>query len=173
MEKLLLISGSVGVGKTTIGNELSTLLEADEVRHTYMDLDALAYTFPRSSSDPFGDELAIENLIAVWANCRKRGSENLIIPRVIDSKAYAQKISDAVGIPNPVICRLTASDQTLLQRVRTREIGSNLSWHENRTIDLSAELDKSAIEDFTIETDARSITDIATDIMQRISWCRS
>ena len=54
IEKLLLISGPVGVGKTTVANELSTLLEVDGIAHTFVDLDALTYTFPRSASDAFG-----------------------------------------------------------------------------------------------------------------------
>lgn len=38
---LLLISGAVGVGKSTIANEPSSVLEDDGVSHTAIDLDAL------------------------------------------------------------------------------------------------------------------------------------
>lgn len=167
---LLIISGPVGVGKTTIANELSTLLEADGIPHTFVDLDALAYTFPRSAADPFGDALALENLGAVWTNCRRRGARNLIVPRVVETREYPRKVADSVGVPDPLVCRLTASDRTLLQRVRTREIGSNLVWHEERSLRLSAELAKSGFEDFCVATDDRSITGIATEIRQRVDW---
>ncbi len=170
IEKLLLISGPVGVGKTTVANELSTLLEVDGIAHTFVDLDALTYTFPRSASDAFGDILALENLTAVWGNCRRRGSKNLIIPRVVESRDYAMRISDAVSIPNPVICRLTASSQTLLDRVRIREIGSNLAWHEKRSLQLSNTLDKSGIEDFCVSTDQRTIKEIAEEMLQEVNW---
>jgi len=170
LEKLLFISGPVGVGKTTVASELSSLLEIGEIPHTFVDLDALTYTFPRNASDPFGNELALENLVGLWQNSRKRHSKNLIIPRVIEHKDQVVKISDALGIPAPVVCRLTASNETLLERVRTREIGSNLKWHEKRSLELSAILDKGKLEDFCITTDGRSITEIATDIMNRISW---
>lgn len=171
-ETLLLISGPVGVGKTTIANELSNLLEDDGVPHTYVDLDYLTCTFPRSDADPYGNKLALQNLQAVWENSRKLGSKNLIIPRVIESKAEAAKIAAVVGIATPIICRLTASDQTLLERVRTREIGSGLLWHEKRSIQLSAELSESKVEQLCIATDNRSVTEIATELMQQVGWER-
>ena len=171
-ETLLLISVPVGVGKTTIANELSNLLEHDGVPHTYIDLDALTYTFPRSEADPFGNELALKNLSAMWENSRKLGSKNLIIPRVIESKAEATNIAAAVGIEAPIICRLTASDDTLLERVRAREIGSGLGWHEKRSIQLSAELSESKVEQLCIATNNRSVTEIATELMQQVKWVR-
>lgn len=171
-ERLLLISGPVGVGKTTVANELSTLLESDDVPHTFVDLDALTHTFPRSASDPFGNDLALENLAVVWQNSRRRGSRNLVVPRVVETQDDVKRISEAAGIPDPVVCRLTASDQTLLQRVQTREIGSSLEWHEKRSLELSAVLAKARLEDFSVPTDDRSITEIATQIMRQICWFR-
>jgi len=170
MEKLLLISGPVGVGKTSVANELSHLLEVKGVAHTFIDLDALTYTYPRSEADPFGNELALENLAALWKNCRKRASKNLIIPRVIEHIDVALNISKAVGIAEPVICRLAASDETLLKRIRRRELGSKLHWSEKRSIQLSAELAATNLEDFFITTDDRSINQIATELMGRINW---
>lgn len=172
VEKLLLISGPVGVGKTAVANELSTLLEQDRVPHTFVDLDALTYTFPREPTDPFGNGLAMENLFAIWKNSRKRDSKNLIIPRVVETFDYAEKIANVVGIADPIVCRLTASDEILLERVRTREIGSNLAWHETRSLELSKALAETRIENFCVSTDGRSITDVATEILQTVCWSR-
>ncbi|NKB52714.1 MAG: AAA family ATPase [Rhizobiaceae bacterium] len=172
IQRLLLISGPVGVGKSTIANELSTLLEADEVPHTFIDLDALAYTFPRNAADPFGDGLALENLKSIWANCQRRGSKNLIVPRVVETESYPERVAEMVAIPDPIVCRLTASDQSLLERVRMREKGSNLSWHEKRSLELSAALEDANVNDFCVATDGRSITEIATEIMLEIDWSR-
>jgi len=172
METLLFISGSVGAGKSTVGSELSTLLEDNGVPHTFIDLDALTYTYPRDPSDPYGNELALENLKAVWENARQRQSKNLIVPRVVESYDYAVGISEALEIPNPIVCRLVASTETLLERVRNREIGSGLEWHEARTLELAVQLEASKVEDFSVNTDARTVTDIATEIMKTVSWAR-
>ena len=169
---LLLISGPVGVGKTTVANELSTLLVNESVPHTFVDLDALTHTYPRSLSDPFGNALALANLTIIWNNGRNHGARNLIVPRVVETRDYAEHLAQSVGISHPIVCRLTASDRTLLERVRAREIGSNLAWHEKRSLQLSAELSKTRNEDFSIATDGRSITEIATEILQRVKWSR-
>jgi broad-specificity NMP kinase len=167
---LLIISGPVGVGKTTVANELSTLLENADVPHTFLDLDALTYTFPRTQEDPFGNALALRNLAEVWKNARAVGSKNLIIPRVCGSRSYANKLANVVGHENPTVCRLRASNQNLLDRVRAREIGSNLEWHERRSLELSSQMAEYAFEDFIIDTDDLSVTDVASEIFRLVSW---
>ncbi|RYH00737.1 hypothetical protein EU805_16960 [Salipiger sp. IMCC34102] len=171
-EQLLLISGPVGVGKTSVAGAVSSLLQEENVPHTFIDLDALTYTYPRIETDPFNSSLALEILTAMWANCRKRGSKNLVIARVIEKRSDAEAIADAVNIYNPVLCRLTASASTLKERIRMRKAGSNISWQENRSIQLSTAMEKSKIEDFCISTQDRSITDIVMEINQFMTWSR-
>ena len=62
---LVLISGPVGVGKTSVAEALSTTLESASVGHTFIDLDGLAKTYPRPIGDRFGDRIALKNLTAV------------------------------------------------------------------------------------------------------------
>ena len=153
------------MGKTSVANEVSTLLEEADVAHTFIDLDGLAYTFPLGTDDPYGDEIALENLSAIWANSRKRGVKHLLIARVVESRDYADKLAASVGIGAPVVCRLTGQDDTLLERVRKREIGLGLAWHEKRSLQLARELEASAVEDFCVPTDGRSVTQVAQDVL--------
>jgi hypothetical protein len=170
VQKLLLISGPVGVGKTSVADEVSSLLDDANVSHTFVDLDGLSYTYPRDDDDPYGDDIALENLSAIWGNSRKRGVDYLIIARVIESREYADKLAASVNIKTPIICRLTARDETLLARVRNREIGSGLEWHEKRALQLSGELEESRVDDFCIATDLRSVTQVARDVLAQIGW---
>lgn len=170
--RLLIISGPVGVGKTTIAGELSILLEADDVAHTCVDMDALAGTFPRPPDDPFGNALALENLAAVWTNAKRYGSRNLIVARVMEAADDVAALSQAVGIPAPVVCLLTACNNTLLKRVRQRERGSGRAWHENRAVVLSEILERAALEDFCVATDNRPVAEIALEIRQMLPWMR-
>lgn len=170
--RLLLISGPVGVGKSTVAHELSSLLEAKGVPHSCVDLDALTQTYPRDPSDPYGTALALENLAAVWANGQRRGARNLVVPRVIEARAEALAIARAVGLPDPVVCRLTASDEALLARVRHREVGSDLDWHEKRALELSAQMSAARFEDFLVTTDRRRVSDIAAEILAQVDWLR-
>lgn len=81
---LLVISGPVGVGKTTVGNEVSNVLNRQGIAHTFIDIDSLAETYPRPPDDRFGNRLALLNLRDVWANCVAAGSRNLIVARVVE-----------------------------------------------------------------------------------------
>jgi shikimate kinase len=41
------LSGPIGVGKTTVGQDVSNLLERSNAAHSFIDLDAMAQTYPR------------------------------------------------------------------------------------------------------------------------------
>lgn len=63
--RLILISGPVGVGKTTTASALSDALNTHGASHCLVDLDGLRYTYPRPKDDRFGLRLGLKNLEAV------------------------------------------------------------------------------------------------------------
>ena len=167
---LVLISGPVGVGKTAVAQELSAQLERDSISHTFVDLDNLAQTYPRPQDDPFGQSLALENLKAVWTNAKARGVRNLVVARVIESADGASRVAEAVSARTVKIVQLAASDDTLLQRVRQREIGAGQSWHEARALELSEKLSNVDFPDLVVNTDQRTIGTIAREIFDACNW---
>lgn len=171
--QLLIISGTVGVGKTTVGEELSAILEDEDIGHTFIDLDGLSKTYPRSNADRFGEQIALRNLRAVWANAQELGARNLIVARVIETTAGAQRIADAVGAKHYVLVQLNASDDSLLNRVRRREIGSGRVWHERRAIELSCQLQDLKIADIEIDTNGKSIASVAREVRKHLNWAKA
>ena len=169
---LLTVSGPIGVGKTTIGQEISTLLDGWNIAHTFIDLDALTQTYPRPPDDRFGYRLAFLNLRDVWANSVSAGSRNLIVARVVETRSRLEEIERALPGCKSTICQLRASNETLLERVRKRELGSGRDWHERRALDLALLLRKNGPADFVVETDGRSPPDIASDIAAHVTWSR-
>jgi energy-coupling factor transporter ATP-binding protein EcfA2 len=167
---LVVVSGPVGVGKTTVSEELSGLLEADKISHTFVDLDGLAKTYPRQPNDKFGERIALRNLGDVWKNARKLGVKNLIVARVVESAEGAERIERAVGAVASCIFQLNASDSSLLARVRHREIGAARAWHEKRALELGAKLRSSNVADVQIETDDKTAPQIAQEILQTIEF---
>ena len=166
--QLILISGAVGVGKTTIANELSALLVSNAIAHTYVDLDALTHTYPRPKHDPFGQGFALQNLQAVWGNAQAHNPRLLLIARVIETEAGARKIADAVALDRFTLIQLVARDETLLDRVRQRENGSGREWHEARAIELSRILSQTEFADHVFTTDDKISTEIATEILKTL-----
>ncbi len=165
--KLLIVSGPVGVGKTTVGHELSERLCGLKTAHTFVDLDALAQTYPRPDDDRFGTNLALRNLAAIWANCRVARSKVLIISRVVETFGDVDDIERAVSISPAITCQLSASDEALADRIERRETGSGLARHKKRAVELARLLNSSAPANFSVETDDRRPPDIADEVLRR------
>src|SRR5882757_10630890 len=117
----LLITGSMGSGKTTVLSEASDLLTARNIPHASIDVDALgtAHLPPTLQN-----ELMYQNLQSVWENYAHAGLTRLLLARAIEDRAELEQCRNALPGAQFVICRLTASLKTMQHRVKTREIGT-------------------------------------------------
>ena len=66
--------------------------------------------------------------------------------------------------------RLRASADTLLQRVERREIGLARDTNLRRTLEVAAELEQAGAEDHVVETDGRTVTDVAQTVFDVAGW---
>jgi len=89
---IVLISGPVGVGKSVVGNEVSTILEQCGIPHTFIDFDNIRQTYPKPDDDPWGNQLGLENLAAIWHNCLKYRSLNLVISYVVEDISFIDQL---------------------------------------------------------------------------------
>jgi AAA domain-containing protein len=167
---VLLITGPVGVGKTTVAFEASDLLEAIGVAHAVIDVDALSWCYPTPADDPFNNRLALRNLTCVWANFAAAGAARLILARVVETRDELEAFRQAVPGAELTVVRLRASDDTLRRRVGGREVGSNRESALRRAVELAKLMDYQAVEDRLVDTDGRSVTDIATEVLRRANW---
>ena len=163
---LVIISGPVGVGKSSVGQEISDQLQERGIAHTFVDFDAPAQTSPRPADDPYGARFGSRNLTDLWRNCAEAGSQNLIVAGVIESERDIGAITRAVPASKAIVVQLQASEAALTERVRKREIGSAYDWHANRAIELSRSLALSGPSDIVVRTDDRGVGDIAREIVR-------
>lgn len=169
MAPVLIVSGPVGVGKTAVAFELSTVLEQHHIAHTVIDLDGLAATYPRPDNDRFGNSLGLSNLRDVWRNCAASGSKNLVVARVVESPDDVAAINAAVGGSASVV-RLRAPVAVLQERLRQRESGPSLTWYLDRAAELSRSLEISGPGDLVVDTEIKTAGEIATEIFAAIDW---
>lgn len=168
--EILVISGPCGVGKTSTGAALSGLLQDAKVPHTFIDMDALTYTYPRPEHDRFADALALKNLSAIWSNARAAGARYLIVPRVAETKDYAVNMGHALGIDTVHLCRLVASNDDLSHRIRSRSTGAAADWHEKRAWELSDILETLGGEDIKIDTTDKTKDMVAAELFDWLEW---
>jgi len=163
--EVLIISGSLGAGKTTVMSEASDLLCAAGVDHAAIDLDALTIGHLLHAAS-----LTQRNLAAIWQNYASFGIRRLLLAGAIDTLARLEEIRSSIPDARIVICRLRASIRTMEERVRWREPGMLQAELIERVSLLDAELDASAFHDFVVENEDRRITDVAREVLTMAGW---
>ncbi len=164
----LLITGSMGSGKTTVLSEASDLLTARNIPHASIDVDPLgtAHLPPALQNNP----LMYRNLQSVWENYAHAGVTRLLLARAIENRAELEQCRNAVSGARIVICRLTASLKTMQHRVQTREIGTLQNNYIVRVAELNSILDRAHLEHFSLSNENRSVTEVAQEMLVRAAW---
>ena len=167
---VLLLSGSMGAGKTTVMGEVSDLLQEADVPHATLDFDCLSQIHPRTGDDPQAG-LGFRNLQSIWPNYHAAGIARLVIASVVEMRAELAHYRDAIPGAEVVLCRITAPIETMHSRLRQREPGIYLPKFLARSTELDATLRATEAEDFAVDNGPRrNITDVAREVLGRAGW---
>ena len=167
MIRVLVITGSMGAGKTTVMAEASDLLIAADIVHAAIDLDGLGI---RHTRDDGGDHIEYRNLAAVWRNYADAGIMRLLIAEAVERREELELLRNAIPGSEVMVCRLTADMKTMQARVRMREPGALQATFVARVAELDALLDEARVEDFTLDNSNRSVTEVAREMLARARW---
>jgi len=96
--------------------------------------------------------------------------KRLLLARAVEDRAELELCRGVVSATNTVVCRLTASIETMQQRVRMRELGISQEEYVARVAKLNAILDQARLQDFTVSSENRSLTDVAHEILVKAGW---
>lgn len=134
---VLILSGTVGVGKSTVLVEIHDILMTARIPHACIERDALAYSWPTRGE--FNRATVIENVAAICANSRRAGAERLVIAGVVETTADVEAFGQAIPGARVTVCRLVAPEAERLARLNAREVcggscgtcvaQSNSSWY--------------------------------------------
>jgi hypothetical protein len=140
--KALVITGSMGSGKTTMIGEISDLLAMRGVAH------------------------------AAVGNYALEGVTTLVMAGAIETGAELSRLREALGgDAEIVVCRLMAPLAIMQQRVRAREPGFRQQTYVDRVAVLETAHDNAALEAFSVANEGtRPLTDVAGEILQRAGW---
>ncbi len=166
----LRITGPPGVGKTTVASEVSELLDEAGVAHAFVDIDSLRWCYPRPAHDRFRVQFAMKNLAAVWANFQEAGAACLVLADVVESRDELERYRAAVPGAVITVVRLQASAPALAERLGRREVGSALERHLRRAAELADLMQRRQVEDALIDTEGKSISDVARETLLRANW---
>ncbi|WP_432510098.1 adenylyl-sulfate kinase [Kineococcus sp. SYSU DK001] len=168
----LLLTGTVGSGKTTTANALGVVLRAAGVPHAVVDLDALRDAWPSPPDDPFHERLELANLRDVARNHRAAGAVRLVLAGVLEDPAHRGLYEDAVGVPLTV-CRLRPDLTVVADRLQVRHAGDGtaLDWHLHRSSELDAILHSAGIGDVVVDVRAHDEpAAVAAAVARAVGW---
>ena len=162
------MTGTMGAGKTAVLGEASDILALRQIVHAAIDLDALglAYLPPAAVTD----DVMYGNLRSIFANYAAIGVERFLVARAIEDDAELRIYRDIIPAADTVICRLTASVETLKRRVEMRDSGISQLKYVARVATLDAILGRSHLEDFAVINENRSLTDVALEMLVKAGW---
>lgn len=158
----------MGAGKSSVLTEASDLLAQQKIVHAAIDVDALGVAFLPGAVAC--DEVMYANLHLLCQNYRQRGVHNFLLARAIENAAQKELCRNVVSASRVTVCRLTASESTLLERVKTRETGILQQQLLARVTELNSILDNAQLEDFSVSNENRSLTEVALEILLRAGW---
>ena len=172
---VLVITGPVGVGKTTTAWALSDLLTHHEIPHTMIDMDALRATYPPPPDDRFNARLGFRNLADVTRNGREAGSTRLIGADVIESRVGSNAYREAIPDAAVTVVRLVAPIASIHARILTRSsVGAGseagIAWERDRAAELIAIMDAVDVADICIDTTGRGAEEVAREIGVWMRW---
>ena len=174
---VLLITGTVGAGKTAVAREVGELLRLSRVAGGpkmacgVIDLDALSYVAAGPVEDRFNSNFVLENLKAIWPNYAARGVDRLVLARYVGAAYEGEAYREAIPSATVTVCRVTAPPGTGQDRLRRGECGVAREFLMGLWHTLAAEIEGLAFEDFAVENGPdRSVTDVAREVAERVGW---
>jgi len=167
-ESLLIITGTMGAGKTAVLGEASDILAQRQIVHAAIDLDALGLAHLPSAA--FSDSVMYDNLRSICGNFAALGVRRFLLARAIEDEAQLKLCREIIPAANTVVCRLVASIQAMKRRVRMRELGISQREYVARVAKLNPLLDRAQLEDFAVRNEDRPLTEVAIDVLVQAGW---
>ena len=167
-EELLIITGSMGSGKSTVLGAATDLLTLRSIPHAAIDLDTLGVFHPPVEVD--GSNVLVRNLHCVWGNYAALGLSRLLLARAVETRTDLDACRQAVAAKRTIICRLRVSLETMQRRVRLREPGPFQQNFVARVAELEDMLERAQLEDFSIANEDGSVTGVAHEMLVRAGW---
>ncbi|ALD11834.1 AAA family ATPase [Clavibacter capsici] len=172
MTDAVILTGTVGAGKTTTMHALGALLGERDVPHALVDGDAVRLLHPAPADDPFQQELELRNLRALARTYREAGARVVLVATVVERSADLPRYAEALGSRAPLVVRLSVDPDAVRARLDARHSGdaAALAWHRARAPELAAIIDAAGLGGLAIDTTSRTPAEVATLVADRAGW---
>ena len=169
MIRVGVITGPVGVGKSTVLQEADTLLIDAGIPHASLELEAIARYWGRKTSMSGNADIAYRNLASVWTNYSVAGADKLLLTMLMERRSDLRPLHMAIRQADIRVVRLHAPLPLIEHRLRSREkttpdqeVSAAQWWF--------ARLKGSRFADHVIANDDRSPKEVALEVLRALQW---
>jgi chloramphenicol 3-O-phosphotransferase len=172
MTDAVILTGTVGAGKTTTMHAVGALLAERGIPQALVDLDAVRLLHPAGPADPFQQELALRNLGDLSRNYREAGARVVVVAAVVEHAGDLPRYADALGSRDPLLVRLAVDAEAVRARLDARhgDDAAALAWHRARAPELAAIIEAADLGGLAIDTTARTPAEVAALVADRAGW---
>ena len=168
--RAILLTGTVGSGKTSVAIEIGEQLEDGDVPYALVDLDWLGWLQPAPASLVTQRSALTKNLGLVWGTFREAGVERLVLARYVEDREQLDAFRGALPGVELFVVRLVAPQALVERRLRARDSGAQLVEHLAETAAFAAEGEQAGLEDAVVENGERPLRDVAADVLTAAAW---
>ena len=168
---ILLLTGTVGTGKTTVASTIGDQLADIGLPNAVIDLDWLGWVNLGNDFQKY-DLLIMQNLLSTWQNYHAIGVEYLVLARALLHREPMESLKNAFPNTPITIVRLTASVETIRKRLSKRDSDEVLREHLAEMEEMDQVMDELHLEHTTVATDSISVTDVARQVISIANWKR-
>lgn len=168
--RALLLTGTVGSGKTAVAEEIGEILGGRGIATAVVDLDWLGWFHASPDTPVAPHELIARNLAAVWPNFKVAGATRLALARALQNDGELEMYAGALPGVGLDVVRLAVSPDTIERRLRSRDSGAILEGHLAEARPMTARLDALGLRAIEVDNDARPVSEVALDVLGRVGW---
>ncbi|MGH6804914.1 MAG: hypothetical protein ACREC3_16370, partial [Methyloceanibacter sp.] len=168
---IVLLTGTLGSGKTTVAIEVARVAEGRGVPCAAIDLDWLCWVHPRVPiTDSQRDNLILQNLLSLWFNFHGVGVEYLVLARALLDDTLLAALERVFPQTRVTVLRIDASPQTIERRLTRRDTGEILEEHLRQSAAITIAVEKAALEDAIVLNDCERVSDVAQQVLDVLAW---
>jgi chloramphenicol 3-O-phosphotransferase len=165
------LTGTIGVGKTTVAEAISDSLHRAGHRHALLDLDWLGQLYPPvDPSDPYRLDLALANLAQIVPNFVAAGARRFVIAATITSREELAGLRSSLPAGRLTVVLLTAPPEIVAARIQARDSGAMREDFLARTEALAEKIRSAGEADLVVDAGARPPDEVAAEILERLGW---
>lgn len=162
----VLLTGTVGSGKTSVAIEIGERLEVAGVPYSAIDLDWLCWISPAPDHGRSVHDVLVESLAAVWPAHRAAGVQRVILARGMRDADEIDRVRAAVPDVDLEVVQLSVDHELIRRRLRERDSGAQLAQH----LELLEDLDPGRLPGVREVSNTGNLASCVDEVLHFLNW---